>query len=272
MPTIVQSTIDTTNGASPWTTSFTNGLTTGNCVVGIVSSSQNNSMTISDGTNTYTTSLSSWFHDTPDGQYLAGFYKLSVTGGSTVKTITYTQSGAANVLSTILEVSGLAALNGSIVGNGLATAATSISTTAIGAAGNFIAAGSYFGINATPTATGTGMILLGTGGGGGGMGGASYNLNASGAVTPGFSWTGSSGAAIVAMAFTASAAAASCTNALPRIGAGCGISVIGWTPALLRSPISLFGGAALRLNKAIRRNAMISRRTLLTGHNGGPKL
>jgi len=46
--------------------------------------------------------------------------------------------------------------------------------------------------------------------------------------------------------------------------------MIGWTPSLGLVP--LFGGAAVKLGRAIRRNASVTRRSLLIGHNGGPKL
>lgn len=64
-----------------------------------------------------------------------------------------------------------------------------------------------------------------------------------------------------------------CTiHTLATMGVGCSISMIGWTPALLRSPLPLLGGAAVRLGGALRRNATVSRRSLLIGHNNGPTL
>lgn len=104
------------------------------------------------------------------------------------------------------------------------------------------------------------------------MGGGSAYLVETGnpATNPTWTWTGVATAASAVASFTV-AATASCAPGLMTLGVGCGVSMIGWTPALLRSPLPILGGAAVRLGKAMRRNAITSRRALLTGHNVRPK-
>lgn len=98
-----------------------------------------------------------------------------------------------------------------------------------------------------------------------------YNLSGSSGSNAA-TFTGSSADASTTGAFALKAAAAPATcPSMSLLSIGCGISMIGWTPALLRSPIPLIGGAALRHVRNLRRKPAVSRRELFIYHNGVPK-
>jgi hypothetical protein len=82
-----------------------------------------------------------------------------------------------------------------------------------------------------------------------------------------FYWGNTTNYVFVAHIWVQSAAPTSHERVIPILG-----GMIGWRATLLGSPLPLLGGAAAKLGSAIRRNATLSRRSFLIGHNGGPKL
>jgi hypothetical protein len=188
---------------TPITLAFGNAITAGNLVCGFLCADglASATPTITDPSNTYT--LSSKFTDTTDNQALWAFYKFNVTGGQTV--LTFAQTSGHFMSSAILEFSGIAtvnALDGSVAtGTGLGASGT---TTALGAAGDLIVAGCYKANSSASSATG-GLTLLDSVANNTYIAADSYLLSASGSTTPGFSWTGSNGWVMAAMAFLPSA-------------------------------------------------------------------
>jgi hypothetical protein len=230
--------ISTAFAASPITLAFASTTLTNSLVCGFLVGGSGTT-TISDPSNTYT--IGTNFQDAVDAEFLTPFYKFGITGGQT--TLTFTQ-GTNQVVAMMMEFTGVAhqnALRGSVVGQGASVAGTSGSAgTSIGSPGDLVVSGIYVNSN-TGFAVSDGKLTLvdnfNTDPFSDSMADADW-LSATGSVNPSYSWTGSKGWVVAAMAFRPECMLGSRT----MMGVGCGIALakaISDNPVLPRRSIIL---------------------------------
>ncbi len=204
--TVVQHAIDTTTGASPWTTSFVSNMTAGNVVVAFLSTGfATPAPTVTDPGTGDTYTVTAVATDPVDGQSLWACYKVGIGAGA-LKTITFTSASNVAMSAELIELHSTTGWTGfRNSASGAASVAGTIATcsSSLGAAGDAIVAGAFAGSANGNSSVHDGLLTLLDNQGGAGTSVAcdSWLASAAGAVTPSYTIV-SAGWAIWALAFT----------------------------------------------------------------------
>lgn len=253
--TLVQHVQSTATGNSPQSLSFGSNITTGNLVVIFVQAADLSTVpTVTDASNTYTNAGRA--ANTSFGQDTWSFYKANVTGGN--KAITATQASGTGLSLFMMEWSGVAtsnALDGHNENFNTVANQAAVCSSSFGKAGDLVVAGTFIsGLAEVPSGSGgltveDSSTVTGVADG--------FINSASGAVTPGFSWTATTGNVfwgIAGMAFLPAAQATRHCGSLALAGVGCSMFDVG---AAMRM------GALFWAGKKLQENPVVSRRGLL---------